>query len=83
MKKNSLKFGTLFVLLIIVFTLFYSVNKSLKAEAEAVEAKSKVDSRFYSFDNLFFQTNSVVVDSLGIIIGKVYILTNDEEIEEF
>ena len=74
--SNSLKLGVLALLLILVITPFIAVKK-------AVEVEDKIDSRFYSYDNLFFQSNSVVVDSSGNIIGDVYIHTNNKEIEDF
>ena len=72
----SLKISVLIVLSIIIISAFYAVRR-----VKVVEGK--IDSRFYSYDNLFFQSNAVVVDSTGVVIGEIYIETNDKEIENF
>lgn len=73
---NSLKIGVFMFLFLLVVSVFFSVYKS-------TEAESKIDSRFTSYDNLFFQTKAIVLDSLGNKIGDIYIHTNEEEIESY
>ncbi|MFD2824786.1 hypothetical protein ACFS5M_13975 [Lacinutrix iliipiscaria] len=80
---NLLKFGILAFCLTLILSVVYSVKTSNKAELQVTTVQEKVDFRFKSYDNLFFHTNSIVVDSLGNKIGDIYILTNDKEINKF
>lgn len=81
--NSRLKMGVFIFLGLLVFSVFYAVLKSNRAETKALETQQKVDHRYTSYDNLFFHTNSIVVDSSGNKIGEVYILTNDIEIDSF
>jgi hypothetical protein len=44
---------------------------------------AKIDDRFRSYDYYFIYDNSVVVDSLEKVIGKVVLYTNKEEVEKY
>tara|TARA_R110002111_G_scaffold99321_1_gene153630 strand:+ start:119 stop:469 length:351 start_codon:yes stop_codon:yes gene_type:complete len=90
MKINSIKLGIVAFLVVLVGSVFLTARKSINVEENVAVTNSKldsvshkVDSRYYSYDNLFFQTNSVVVDSTGAVIGEIYIYTNEAEIKEF
>ncbi len=88
--NKGTKLGVLGFIVFCVLTLVYTAYRAKKTDFKTDSVKtqidsleSKVDSRYYAYDNLFFSTNSIVIDSLGNKIGEVYILTNDEAIEEF
>lgn len=85
-----LKYGVLGFVISLVFTIAYTAYRAKKADTKTEDVKilvdsleDKIDSRYYSYDNLFGSRNSIVVDSTGKKIGEVFILTDDEEIEAF
>ena len=81
--RNFLKIGLLSFLGLLVFSVFFAVSKSLKAERKALDTVKQIDYRFTSYDNLFFHTYSVVLDSTGKEIGNLYIKSSEDETEKF
>lgn len=79
-KKNRIAVSFVFF---IVTMVVISLVLSKVSFDKSSEIETKVDYRFTSYDNYFFHTNSIVVDSIGKKIGDVVIFTNEKEINDF
>ena len=59
-------------------------NSSMASEEKLDSIiNKKIDYRYTSYDNRFFYSNLVVVDSEDVIIGKLILYTNQKEIDSF
>lgn len=81
--------GVLLALTLGVFQSNRALNKILSVEKQtstkALDSiiSEKIDYRYTSYDNRFFYSNLVVTDEKGEIIGKLYLYTNEKEIDSF